>query len=40
MELLTQAEGHLTCPECGSNKVKVTGTCACCLNCGTSLGCS
>jgi len=40
MELLVQSEGHLTCPECGSGKVKVTGTCACCLNCGTSLGCS
>ncbi len=40
MELLTQTEGHLTCTECGSSKVKVTGTCACCLNCGTSLGCS
>jgi len=40
LELLTAAEGSLTCPECGSAKVKVTGTCACCLNCGTSLGCS
>ena len=40
MEMLVQAEGHLTCSECGSSKVKVTGTCACCLNCGTSLGCS
>jgi ribonucleoside-diphosphate reductase alpha chain len=40
MELLIQSEGNLTCPECGSSKVKVTGTCACCLNCGTSLGCS
>ena len=40
MELLVQSEGHLTCSECGSSKVKVTGTCACCLNCGTSLGCS
>lgn len=40
LELLTQSEGNLTCPECGSGKVKVTGTCACCLNCGTSLGCS
>ncbi|MFO7724957.1 MAG: vitamin B12-dependent ribonucleotide reductase [Oceanipulchritudo sp.] len=40
MELLVQSEGNLTCPECGSSKVKVTGTCACCLNCGTSLGCS
>lgn len=38
LELLTQSEGNLTCPECGSGKV--TGTCACCLNCGTSLGCS
>jgi len=40
MELLTQSEGSLACPECGSSKVKVTGTCACCMNCGTSLGCS
>lgn len=40
LEFLTQSEGNLTCPECGSSKVKVTGTCACCLNCGTSLGCS
>jgi len=40
MELLTQSEGNRVCPECGSSKVKVTGTCACCLNCGTSLGCS
>ncbi len=40
LELLTSAEGSLTCPECGSSKVKVTGTCACCLNCGSSLGCS
>lgn len=40
LEFLTQSEGNLTCPECGSGKVNVTGTCACCLNCGTSLGCS
>lgn len=40
LELLTQSEGNLTCPECGSDKVRITGTCACCLNCGTSLGCS
>ena len=40
LELLTESEGNLACPECGSNRVKVTGTCACCLNCGTSLGCS
>ena len=40
LELLTQSEGNLTCPECGSGRVKVTGTCGCCLNCGASLGCS
>jgi ribonucleoside-diphosphate reductase alpha chain len=40
LEMLIHSEGSLTCPECGSSKVKVTGTCACCLNCGTSLGCS
>lgn len=40
LELLVQPDGSRVCPECGSSKVKVTGTCACCLNCGTSLGCS
>ncbi|GAB4248280.1 MAG: vitamin B12-dependent ribonucleotide reductase [Candidatus Methylacidiphilales bacterium] len=30
----------MTCPECGSSKIKHTGTCATCLNCGASLGCS
>ncbi|MFQ3670006.1 MAG: vitamin B12-dependent ribonucleotide reductase [Verrucomicrobiia bacterium] len=30
----------ITCPECGSSKIKHTGTCATCLNCGASLGCS
>ncbi len=40
LKLLTESEGSLTCPECGSNRVKITGTCATCLNCGTSLGCS
>ena len=30
----------LTCPECGSCKIKHTGSCATCLNCGASLGCS
>jgi ribonucleoside-diphosphate reductase alpha chain len=30
----------LTCPECGSSKIKHTGSCATCLNCGSSLGCS
>lgn len=40
LELLVQADGSRLCSECGSSKVKITGTCACCLNCGTSLGCS
>lgn len=40
LELITVFEGDNTCPECGSNKVKITGSCACCTNCGTSLGCS
>ncbi len=40
LELITTGDGHFTCSECGSSKVKVTGTCATCLNCGTSLGCS
>lgn len=40
LEMLTESQGHLICPECGSDKVKVTGTCGCCLNCGSSLGCS
>jgi len=40
LELITTGDGHFTCPECGSSKVKVTGTCATCLNCGSSLGCS
>ncbi|MFZ5805604.1 MAG: vitamin B12-dependent ribonucleotide reductase [Verrucomicrobiota bacterium] len=30
----------ITCPDCGSSKIKHTGTCATCLNCGASLGCS
>ena len=38
LELLTASEGSLTCPECGSNKVKVTGTCACCLKARTCFG--
>ncbi len=29
-----------TCPECGGSKIQHTGTCATCLNCGASLGCS
>ncbi|MDD5260749.1 MAG: vitamin B12-dependent ribonucleotide reductase [Methylacidiphilales bacterium] len=30
----------MACPECGSSKIKHTGSCATCLNCGSSLGCS
>jgi hypothetical protein len=30
----------MTCPECGSSKILHTGSCATCLNCGASLGCS
>jgi ribonucleoside-diphosphate reductase alpha chain len=30
----------IVCPECGSSKIKHTGSCATCLNCGASLGCS
>lgn len=40
LELLTRSTGNLVCPECGSTKVTVTGTCGTCMNCGTSLGCS
>lgn len=28
------------CPVCGSSNVQISGTCATCTNCGTSLGCS
>lgn len=39
-ELTVRFRDGLTCPECGSSKIKHTGTCATCLNCGSSLGCS
>jgi ribonucleoside-diphosphate reductase alpha chain len=39
-ELTIRFRDGLTCPECGSNKIKHTGSCATCLNCGASLGCS
>jgi ribonucleoside-diphosphate reductase alpha chain len=39
-ELVIRFRDGLTCPECGSSKIKHTGSCATCLNCGASLGCS
>jgi ribonucleoside-diphosphate reductase alpha chain len=39
-ELIIRFRDGLTCPECGSSKIKHTGSCATCLNCGASLGCS
>lgn len=39
-ELTVRFRDGLTCPECGSSKIKHTGSCATCLNCGASLGCS
>jgi ribonucleoside-diphosphate reductase alpha chain len=39
-ELVIRFKDGLTCPECGSSKIKHTGSCATCLNCGASLGCS
>ncbi|MCB1122910.1 MAG: vitamin B12-dependent ribonucleotide reductase, partial [Verrucomicrobiae bacterium] len=29
-----------TCPDCGSHRIRKTGTCGVCMDCGTSLGCS
>lgn len=40
LDLLTEHEGHMICPECGSHNVKVTGNCGACCDCGSSLGCS
>ena len=40
LSLLTTSEGNLVCPECGSARVQTSGTCATCLDCGSSLGCS
>lgn len=39
-ELTVRFRDGLTCPDCGSSKIKHTGSCATCLNCGASLGCS
>jgi ribonucleoside-diphosphate reductase alpha chain len=39
-ELVIRFRDGLACPECGSTKIKHTGSCATCLNCGASLGCS
>ncbi|MDR1145900.1 MAG: vitamin B12-dependent ribonucleotide reductase [Verrucomicrobiales bacterium] len=39
-ELNIRFRDGITCPDCGSSKIKHTGTCATCLNCGSSLGCS
>lgn len=39
-ELTIRFRDGLTCPECGSSRIKHTGSCATCLNCGASLGCS
>ncbi|MDX6765410.1 MAG: vitamin B12-dependent ribonucleotide reductase [Candidatus Methylacidiphilales bacterium] len=39
-ELTIRFRDGITCPECGSSKIKHTGSCATCLNCGASLGCS
>jgi ribonucleoside-diphosphate reductase alpha chain len=40
LEILTVTQGHLTCPECGSSNVVVTGRCHGCRSCGASGGCS
>jgi len=40
LTLLTKSQGNLICPECGSARVQTSGTCATCLDCGSSLGCS
>jgi len=39
-ELTIRFRDGITCPDCGSSKIKHTGSCATCLNCGASLGCS
>ncbi|MDD2708782.1 MAG: vitamin B12-dependent ribonucleotide reductase [Verrucomicrobiae bacterium] len=39
-ELTVRYKDGIVCPDCGSSKVRHTGTCATCLNCGASLGCS
>jgi len=40
LDLAISEEGGETCPNCGSNKIRKTGTCGACIECGTSLGCS
>jgi ribonucleoside-diphosphate reductase alpha chain len=40
LNLITKSSGNLICPECGSARVQTSGTCATCLDCGSSLGCS
>lgn len=40
LSLLTKSEGNHICTECGSARVQTSGTCATCLDCGSSLGCS
>lgn len=39
-ELTVRFRDGMVCPECGSSRIKHTGSCATCLNCGASLGCS
>lgn len=38
--LMVRFRDGLVCSECGSSKIRHTGSCATCLNCGASLGCS
>ena len=40
LDLAIPAQSGETCPDCGSNKIRKTGTCGVCMDCGTSLGCS
>ncbi len=40
LDLAISSGGGEACPECGSNKIRKTGTCGVCMECGTSLGCS
>ncbi len=39
-DLTIRYHDGVVCPECGSDKIRHTGSCATCLNCGSSLGCS
>ncbi|MDA0347031.1 MAG: vitamin B12-dependent ribonucleotide reductase [Verrucomicrobia bacterium] len=40
LDLALSEKSGETCPDCGSNKIRKTGTCGVCMDCGTSLGCS